>query len=209
MIISISGLISTGKTTLANELKRKKQFAGFKKIIVSAETERIANNLILEKYGFLQQGKANIDNIFNNKQMYLEHRLLQMKLTKESFEHAKQLDNKDTLIILDRGILDSFIYSVIFSLPLQLTIEDFYKIIKELDVSSQKPDIMFYTQLPANDKYESDGVRSEGFDKKEFRESENIMSDLMFGGRGTLLPEGLENRLNFIESEIKKLKHNF
>lgn len=115
-------------------------------------------------------------------------------------EEIDKNNNDDTLIILDRCIIDHFIYSIMHTAKFAIPLENFYKAISTYKLSKQKIDYIFLTHVPENDFYDVDGVRPQ--DWSETRDLENSMFQLLFGNSSVELPYDIDERIKVIEKKI-------
>lgn len=195
MIISISGPSSTGKTTLINKIKEKGMIGKYKKIIVINEVIRdMFKNDFLPEVGTME-------NMMKDKQWVLKWvekvgEVTSNHINNEIKKHVKD----DTLIILDRCIVDHFIYSIMHTAKFDIPLNKFYKAIKTYNLSSTKIDYIFLTNVPENDFYDVDGVRPKDWEKT--RDLENSLFQLLFGNNAIELPYDIDERINLIEKTI-------
>lgn len=195
MIISISGPSSTGKTTLINKIKEKGMIGKYKEIIVINEVIRdMFKNDFLPEVGTME-------NMMKDKQWVLKWvekvgEVTSNHINNEIKKHVKD----DTLIILDRCIVDHFIYSIMHTAKFDIPLNKFYKAIKTYNLSSTKIDYIFLTNVPENDFYDVDGVRPK--DWEETRDLENSLFQLLFGNNAIELPYDIDERINIIEKTI-------
>ena len=195
MIISISGPSSTGKTTLIKEIQRKGNIGKYKNIVVINEVIRdIFKNEFLPKVG-------SMENMMKNKEYVLEW--VEKVGESSSFHIDKEIEkynSDDTLIILDRCIIDHFIYSIMHTAKFDIPLDKFYKAISTYKLSKQKIDHIFLTSIPENDFYDVDGVRPQ--DWSETRELENGLFQLLFSNFSINLPYDINERIKIIEDKI-------
>lgn len=200
MVISISGPASTGKTTLINKIKEKGMIGKYKNIIVINEVIRdIFKNEFLPEVGTME-------NMMKNKQWVLKWVEKVGEATSNHINNEiKQHYKDDTLIILDRCIVDHFIYSIMHTAKFDIPLNEFSKAIKTYNLSSIKIDYIFLTSVPKNDFYDIDGVRPK--DWEETRDLENSLFQLLFGNNAIKLPYDIDERINLIEKTIDKTIH--
>jgi len=196
MIISISGPSSTGKTTLIKQIQHKGSLGKYKNIVVITEVIRdIFKNEFLPKVN-------SMENMMESKQYVLEW---VKRVGESSSVHIEQeiskYNNDDTLIILDRCIIDHFIYSIMHTAKFDIPLDEFYAAISTYKLSKQKIDYIFLTSIPENDFYDVDGVRPQ--DWSETRELENGLFQLLFGNFAIDLPYDINERIKIIEDKVK------
>ena len=197
MIISISGPSSTGKTTLINRIKERGQLGKYHKIVIINEVIRdIFKNEFLPKVG-------SMENMMKDKEIVLEwvERVGQATSDHISSEIKKNLD-EDTLIILDRCIIDHFIYSIMHTAKFDIPLDRFFKAIKTYKLSDDKIDYVFLTSIPENDFYDIDGIRPK--DWEETRGLENSLFQLLFANNSVKLPYDIDERISIIENTISQ-----
>lgn len=195
MIISISGPSSTGKTTLIKRIKEKGKLGKYNNIVVINEVIRdIFKNDFLPRV-------SSMENMMKNKEYVLEWvervgESSSMHIEKE----ISKYNNDDTLIILDRCIIDHFIYSIMHTAKFDIPLDQFYKAISSYKLSKQKIDYIFLTSIPENDFYDVDGVRPQ--DWAETRDLENGLFQLLFRNFAIELPYDINERIRIIEEKI-------
>ena len=195
MIISISGPSSTGKTTLINHIKEKGRLGKYNNIVVINEVIRdIFKNDFLPKVG-------SMENMMKNKEYVLQW----VKRVGESSsmhieKEISKCNDDNTLIILDRCIIDHFIYSIMHTAKFDIPLDEYYKVISSYKLSKQKIDYIFLTSIPENDFYDVDGVRPQ--DWAETRNLENELFQLLFSNFAIELPYDINERILIIEEKI-------
>lgn len=136
MVISISGPSSTGKTTTINEILKRGKLGKYEKIIVVNENIRK-----MFKEEFLSE-VGSMENMMPKKEWALRWVKAVGKNEKKFIDEqiSKYCEDKNTLIILDRCILDHFIYFLMHTIKYKLTFEEFFEIINEYSNSKCKID---------------------------------------------------------------------
>ncbi|MBQ4263744.1 MAG: AAA family ATPase [Bacilli bacterium] len=199
MIISISGPASTGKTTLIRKIKEIGKLGKYSKIVIVNEVIRdIFKNNFLPKVG-------SMENMMKDKELVLEwiEKVGQETSMHINNEIKKNLE-EDTLIILDRCIIDHFIYSIMHTAKFDIPLEGFYNAIKTYTLSETKIDYIFLTSIPEKDFYDIDGIRPK--DWEETRGLENSLFQLLFGNNCINLPYDIDERISIIDSTISYRK---
>lgn len=115
----------------------------------------------------------------------------------------EQIDNyndENTLIILDRCIIDHFIYSIMHTIKFAIPLDIFFEIIKTYKLSVQKIDYIFLTSVPDNDFYDVDGIRPQ--DWSETRNLENYLFQLLLSNNAIKLPYDIDKRIEIIEKTV-------
>lgn len=195
MIISISGPTSTGKTTLIGKIKERGYIGNYKKIVIIHEVIRdIFKKEFLPKVG-------SMDDMMQNRETLLEW---VESVGENSSQHIEseisKYDNDDTIIILDRCIIDHFIYAIIHTTKFSISLEEFYKVISKYNLSTKKIDYIFLTSVPENDVYDVDGMRPQAW--SDGRSLENSLFQLIFGNFSIGLPYDIEERIKVIEDTL-------
>lgn len=206
MIISISGPTSTGKTTLIRKIQQKGNLGKYKNIIIINEVIRdIFKNEFLPKVN-------SMENMMTNKEYILQW---VKRVGESSSNHIEKeiskYNNDDTLVILDRCIIDHFIYSIMHTAKFDIPLNEFYQAISTYKLSKQKIDYIFLTTIPENDFYDVDGIRPQ--DWSESRALENDLFKLLFSNFAIDLPYDIDERIKVIEECISNKKnqnkHNY
>lgn len=194
MIISISGPSSTGKTTLINKIKKLGKLGDFKKIIVVNEVIRdMFQHEFLPKVG-------SMENMMKDKETVLQWIKKVGENTRNHIDKEIKKADSDALIILDRCIIDHFIYSIMHTTKFEIPLHEFYQAIRTYQPCNEKIDYIFLTNVPNDDFYDVDGIRPQ--DWAETRDLENSLFQLLFKNCSIELPYDIDERIKVIEKVI-------
>lgn len=199
MFIALSGPASTGKTTLINKLMehedKLKDILGVKKVVSVSETARkIFDEEFKETY-------VTFENLVNDD---LDIMRFQNMVAKDQIEkfHQEYMYNNDTLYLLDRGPLDTMIYTSLNyhhlkSNVVKNLVRDIYEdtMVRLLDTYRKSNDSGYYFCTVGSSDVIDDGFRPLSYINR--RNAELVAFDMIRGQMCTL-PEGLDSRVDYI-----------